>query len=72
LFELRHLGGPAAPLQVVPTAVATVVGFGVGYAVIAWFLRYISAHTFTPFVVYRVALGLVVLTLLATRVIDAG
>lgn len=72
LFELRHLGGPAAPVQVVPTAVATVIAFGVGYAVIAWFLRYISAHTFTPFVVYRVALGLVLLVLLATRVIHAG
>lgn len=72
LFELRHLGGPDAPVQVLPTAVATVVAFGVGYAVIAWFLRYISTHTFTPFVVYRVALGLVVMVLLATRVIDAG
>ena len=72
LFELRHLGGPDDPVQVLPTAVATVIAFGVGYAVIAWFLRYISAHTFTPFVVYRVALGLVVLVLLATQVIDAG
>jgi len=71
LFELRHLGGPDAPVQVVPTAVATVIAFGVGYAVIAWFLRYISRNTFTPFIVYRVLLGLVVMALLATGAISA-
>ncbi len=71
LFELRHLGGPDAPVQPVPTAVATVIAFVVGYAVIAWFLRYISRNTFTPFVVYRVVLGLVVMALLATDAINA-
>ena len=71
LFELRHLGGPGAPVQPVPTAVATVIAFVVGYAVIAWFLRYISRNTFTPFVIYRVVLGLVVMALLATDAINA-
>ena len=71
LFELRKIGGPDAPVAVVPTAVATVIAFGVGYAVIAWFLRYISSHTFSVFVVYRVLLGLVVLLLLGTGVIAA-
>jgi undecaprenyl-diphosphatase len=47
-----------------PTIVATVVAFVVGYAVIAWLLRFISTHTFTPFVVYRVLLGAGVLILL--------
>lgn len=72
LFELRHLGGPDAPVQAVPTAVATVLAFVVGYAVIAWFLRYISTNTFTPFVVYRVVVGLAVMALLATGAIDAS
>lgn len=71
LFELRKIGGPGAPVAVVPTAVATVIAFGVGYAVIAWFLRYISSHTFAAFVIYRVVLGLAVLLLLATGVIAA-
>ncbi len=71
LFELRKIGGPDAPVAVVPTAVATVIAFVVGYAVIAWFLRYISNHTFRVFVWYRVVLGLLVLLLLAVGAIAA-
>ncbi|GHE07392.1 undecaprenyl-diphosphatase [Klenkia taihuensis] len=44
-----------------PTVVATVIAFGVGLAVIAWLLRYLERGTFTPFVVYRVVLGLLLL-----------
>ncbi len=44
-----------------PTILATVIAFGVGLAVIAWLLRYLERGTFTPFVVYRVVLGLVLL-----------
>jgi undecaprenyl-diphosphatase len=44
-----------------PTIVATVIAFGVGLAVIAWLLRYLERGTFTPFVVYRVVLGLALL-----------
>jgi len=53
------------------TALATVIAFGVGLAVIAFFLRYISKHSFLPFVIYRIALGAVLLILLATGSIDA-
>jgi undecaprenyl-diphosphatase len=35
-----------------------------GYAAIAWFLRYISTRSFTPFVAYRIALGLLLLGLI--------
>ncbi|MDT0422046.1 undecaprenyl-diphosphate phosphatase [Streptomyces evansiae] len=42
-----------------PTLFATVIAFVVGYAVIAWFMRYISHRSFLPFVIYRIALGLV-------------
>ena len=31
--------------------------FVIGYAVIAWLLRYISTHNFLPFVIYRLALA---------------
>lgn len=54
-----------------PTFLATAIAFGVGYAVIAWLLRYISTHDFTPFVIYRIALGVVVLGLLSTGVVTA-
>jgi undecaprenyl-diphosphatase len=52
------------------TAVATVVAFVVGLAVIAFFMRWITRHSFMPFVVYRVALGALVLVLLSTGVIQ--
>lgn len=52
------------------TLIATIVAFVVGYAVIAWLMRYISTKSFTPFVIYRIALGVVLLILLATNVIS--
>jgi undecaprenyl-diphosphatase len=53
-----------------PTILATVLAFGVGLSVIAWLLRYLNRGSFTPFVVYRVALGLLVLVLVITGVLD--
>ena len=49
---------------------ATVVSFVVGYAVIAWLLRYISTHNFMPFVIYRLVLAAVVAVLLLTGVLE--
>lgn len=70
LFELRKIGD-GEPVDWGPTVLATLIAFAVGLTVIVYFLRYISTHSFRPFVVYRVALGLVLLALLATGVIDA-
>jgi undecaprenyl-diphosphatase len=53
-----------------PTIVATVIAFAVGLSVIAWLLRYLDRGSFTPFVVYRVLLGLLVLALVGTGVLD--
>jgi undecaprenyl-diphosphatase len=53
-----------------PTALATVVSFGVGLTVIAWLLRYLDRGSFTPFVVYRIVLGVLVLALVQTGVLD--
>ena len=52
-----------------PTLVATVVSFLVGYAAIAWLLRYVSTHSYLPFVLYRVVLGGATLALVATGVL---
>ncbi|AYL34879.1 undecaprenyl-diphosphate phosphatase [Streptomyces fungicidicus] len=49
-----------------PTIFATVIAFVTGYAVIAWFMKFISTKSFMPFVWYRVALGIVILALVAT------
>jgi undecaprenyl-diphosphatase len=53
-----------------PTILATVIAFGVGLTVIAWLLRYLDRGSFTPFVVYRVLLGVLVLVLVQTGVLS--
>ena len=70
LFSLKDVGGGDG-LAVGPTLVATIVSFVVGYAAIAWLLRYLTSHTLVVFVVYRVALGLLLFGLLGANVIDA-
>ena len=52
-----------------PTILATVIAFGVGLTVIAWLLRYLDRGSFTPFVVYRVLLGLLILALVGAGVL---
>ena len=54
----------------VPTIIATVIAFGVGYAVIAWLMRYIQTKSFLPFVVYRIGLGTLLVMLLLFGVMD--
>lgn len=54
-----------------PTLVATVVSFLVGYGVIVWFLKLVETKTFTPFVVYRIGLALVVAVCLIAGIIPA-
>jgi undecaprenyl-diphosphatase len=69
LFELKDaLGGS---ISVGETVVGTVVAFVVAYASIAWLLRFVAHHPITWFVPYRVALGVVLIALLATNAIAA-
>jgi len=53
------------------TFAATVVAFGVGLVLIAFFMWYISRRSFLPFVIYRIALGVVLIVLLLTGVLSA-
>jgi undecaprenyl-diphosphatase len=69
LFELRKIGeGEGA--GAVPTAIATLLAFVVGYASIAFLLRYLTSHSTIVFVVYRVALGAIVIACTAAGVIS--
>ncbi len=68
LYRSWQVGSPIAPG---PTALATLIAFVVGYGVIVWFLRLVSTRGYMPFVVYRLALGCLVLVLLATGVLSA-
>jgi undecaprenyl-diphosphatase len=69
LYELPQALDGGIP--VAATAVATVVSFGVAYASVAWLLKFVAHHPITWFVGYRVALGVVLLLLLATGTISA-
>ena len=73
LYELKKaLGDSSVSVYSMPEIlIATVTAFIIGYAVIAWLMKYISTKSFTPFVIYRVALGSVLLIALATGVISA-
>ena len=69
LFELRKVGdhdGAAAA----PTIIATIIAFIVGYASIAWLLRYLAHHTLGVFAAYRIGLGVLVLALAASGAIS--
>ena len=70
LYELVHsLGQPRGVFGYPETLVATLVAFGVGYAVIAFLMRYIETRSFLPFVIYRILLGATLLVLLALGVV---
>ncbi len=71
LYELKEIPHGHNDFGWGPTLVATVVSFVVGYAAIAWLLRYVSTRSYTPFVVYRVLLGLTVFVLLGVGVLNA-
>jgi undecaprenyl-diphosphatase len=72
LFELRKAfdGAWGAGIGAGDTIVATVVSFVVGYAAIAFLLRWLSSHNTAIFVVYRVAVGAAVLILAANGAIS--
>jgi undecaprenyl-diphosphatase len=52
--------------------VATVIAFVIGLAAVAWFLRFLVAHSMYWFVGYRVAVGVGVLILLASGLLTGG
>ena len=74
LFQIPDVfavGGPGLQPSAAQMVVATLIAAAVGYAAIAWLLRYVERHSVYLFVWYRLALGIVVLTLLATGTINA-
>ena len=54
-----------------PTIVATIVSFIVGWFAVSWLLKFIAKHSYSIFIIYRLALGTIVLALLATNTISA-
>lgn len=70
-YQLFKSMGQENPVGWGATALATAIAFVVGYGVIVFFLRLVSTRSYMPFVWYRIALGLVLLGLLATGRIAA-
>ncbi|AZC13866.1 MULTISPECIES: undecaprenyl-diphosphate phosphatase [unclassified Microbacterium] len=67
---LQSFEEPGGPYSQLDTAVATLVAFGVGLAVIAFLMRYLKRGSFLPFVIYRVALGVLLIVLLSVGVLQ--
>jgi len=63
LYELKDVDPSVVGMG--QLAVGTVISFVVAYASIAWLLRFVAHHPITTFVWYRVALGLVLIVVLA-------
>jgi undecaprenyl-diphosphatase len=66
----RAAAAAAGEPSLMAIIVATLVAFGIGYAVIVWFMRIIENRSYLMFVVYRIVAGLLLLALLVTGVVD--
>ncbi|HMZ35365.1 MAG TPA: undecaprenyl-diphosphatase UppP [Leptospiraceae bacterium] len=64
LYELYEERRALAEAGFVGLAVATIVSGIVGYMSVAFLLRYLKTHSTTAFVLYRIAMGVVILGLL--------
>ncbi|QRK09743.1 undecaprenyl-diphosphate phosphatase [Archangium violaceum] len=69
IFELKHLLEATERPSAVALWVGTVVAFASGMASIAWLLSYLRKRSTLVFIVYRVALGVVLLALLQAGVL---
>jgi len=68
---LNSLTEPTNSFSILETASATLVAFFVGYAVIAWLMKFVQTRSFMPFVIYRICLGVIVIGLLLTGTVTA-
>lgn len=62
---------PNAAYGMGETFIATIVAFVIGYAVIAWLMRFITNNSFKIFVWYRILLGVALYILLGLGLINA-
>jgi undecaprenyl-diphosphatase len=72
LYELKGALGENASERIFSlpeTFMATAVAFVIGYAVIAWLLKYVTTKSFAPFIIYRIGLGTLLLIGLSTGII---
>ncbi|OUM42500.1 undecaprenyl-diphosphate phosphatase [Arthrobacter sedimenti] len=71
VFQLAKSYDETGPYALPETALATVVAFVVGFAIIGWFLKFVTTRGYGLFVWYRILLGLALYVLLGFGVISA-
>ncbi|MDN4611619.1 undecaprenyl-diphosphate phosphatase [Arthrobacter burdickii] len=71
VFQLAKSYDETGPYALPETALATLVAFVVGFAIIGWFLKYVTTRGYGLFVWYRILLGLALYVLLGFGVISA-
>ena len=65
--KYKHISGGVGWTS---TIIATVVSFGVGYVAVAWLLKFIQNNNFRSIIIYRFALGLILVVLLGAGIIS--
>jgi undecaprenyl-diphosphatase len=60
-YQLFKTMGEETPVAAGPTALATLLAFLLGYAVIVVFLKLVSTKSYMPFVIYRIVVGALVI-----------
>jgi len=70
LQSVQEFGNISEGVGWANTLIATIVSFVVGYAAVAWLLKFIARHTYSIFIGYRLVLGALLLVLLATNVVE--
>lgn len=71
LYEFIKTAKDLDQSLLIATAVATIVSFAVGFSVIVGLLKYLSKGSFMPFVIWRVAVGTLLIILLSNNVLSA-
>lgn len=70
LQAVTHAGQISQSVGWVSMGAGIIASAIVGYLSIAWLLKFVSRHTFTPFIIYRMALGAGILVALATGLLS--
>ena len=70
ITEFDNISADNGGVGWLPTIVATLVSFVVGWFAVSWLLKFIAKHSYSIFIAYRLILGAVLMVLLATNVIE--
>ena len=70
LYQLAKSFKEPSVFGLFETLTATVIAFFVGLAIIAFLMNWLGKHSFLPFVIYRIVLGLGLVVLLSTGVLQ--